>query len=452
MSSLHYSRLMKIGMQTWGSHGDIRPFLALAQGLQAAGNEVHLVLTSVDSGDYADLVPAHGLTITVLASPVLSSAQQEENTRRAYAARNPFEQMSTIMRHCFAPVEDVMFDAAQALAAENDVLIGHFFMHPLQIAAEAAGKPYVSVMLSIVGIESAFSHPLGLPGLGRIGHRLLWQLTRTLLNRTFLAYPNRLRRQRGMPLTHDMLREVWLSQMLTLAAVSPQLCQAQPDWPAPVRICGFLDAPHLAVDGALPGALDAFLAAGDAPVYMTFGSWMPRDTAGQTQALRLLTAAARLAGCRAIIQSGSARDCGFVSNDHVLYVATAPHRAIFPHCRAIVHHGGAGTTQAAALAGKPSIVVANISEQEHWALELRRAGIAGKPLKRRRTGAAALAGRVKQVLASPAMAARAGQVGAAMRNEDGVTEAVKLVMARFGGAGAVPAQAGMAGAAAAAVD
>ena len=43
---------MKIGMQTWGSHGDIRPFLALAEGLQAAGNEVHLVITCFDSDTY----------------------------------------------------------------------------------------------------------------------------------------------------------------------------------------------------------------------------------------------------------------------------------------------------------------------------------------------------------------------------------------------------------------
>jgi sterol 3beta-glucosyltransferase len=327
-------------MQTWGSHGDIRPFLALAEGLRAAGNEVHLVLTCVDSGAYAHLIAAHGLRITVLASPVLSPAQQEETTRQAYAARNPFKQMSTIMRQCFAPVEDLMFDAAQALAAENDVLIGHFFMHPLQIAAEAAGKPYVSVMLSIVGIESDFSHPVGAPGMGKLGHRLLWQLTRTLLNRTFLPYPNRLRRQRGMPLTRDLLREVWLSPTLTLAAVSAQLCRAQPDWPAAVRLCGFLDAPNFAVEGALPDKLDAFLAAGEAPLYMTFGSWMPKARALQSDALRLLTQAARQAGCRAIIQGEGAQDCGFTSDDRILYVATAPHHAIFPHCRAIVHHGG----------------------------------------------------------------------------------------------------------------
>jgi hypothetical protein len=80
----------------------------------------------------------------------------------------------------------------------------------------------------------------------------------------------------------DIVTQVWLSKHLTLAAVSPTICRAQPDWPAAVRVCGFLDTPNLAMEGDVPAGLAAFLAAGDAPVYMTFGSWMPRDPAGQT--------------------------------------------------------------------------------------------------------------------------------------------------------------------------
>jgi len=60
---------------------------------------------------------------------------------------------------------------------------------------------------------------------------------------------------------------------------------------------------------------------------------------------------------------------------------------------AVVHHGGAGTTQSATLAGKPSVIIAHIGEQEYWGTELRRRGIAGKTLWRRRVTAAALARR-----------------------------------------------------------
>ncbi len=408
---------MKIGMQTWGSHGDIRPFLALAEGLQAAGHEVHLVLTCVDSAAYASHVSKHGVTITVLASPVLTPAQAASFGATAYRIRDPMKQMAAILRLCFDPVEDRMFEAAQDLCRDADLLIGHFMMYPLQFAAEQAGRPYASVVLSQVTIPTEFDHPLGAALLGRTGHRFLWWLTRILIHRAIQSSPNRLRRRLGMAPVTDVLREIWLSRHLTLAAVSPQLCQAQPDWPASVRLCGFFDVPSLDIEGVVSAEVDAFLAVGDAPVYMTLGSWMPHGQAEQARTLHLLSRAARKVGCRAIIQAHAAQACGFVSDERLLYVSTAPHQAIFPRCSAVVHHGGAGTTQSATLAGKPSVVIAHIGEQEHWGKELRRRGIAGKTLHRRSVTAAALARRIRDVLAAPDMALKAGTVAAAMKQE-----------------------------------
>lgn len=422
---------MKIGIQTWGSHGDIRPMLALAEGLQAAGHQVHLVITCIDDAMEGATQSTHGVRITVLASPVLTPVQQEQNSRTAYATRNPMTQLAAILRLCFAPVEDAMFAAAQQLAAESDLLIGHYFMHPLQVAAEQAGRPYVSVLLSHLAIPSDVNHPLGDYRLGKYVHRLLWRAMRQMLNGVLLPYPNRLRALAGLPPVTDIVTQVWMTQPLTLAAVSPQLCRVQPDWPASVRVCGFLDTPGLAIDGRLPDALSDFLDAGAAPVYMSFGSWMAKDIAGQTRDLRLLTEAARLAGCRAIIQSDSARDCGSASSADVLYVTAAPHAAIFPRCAAIVHHGGAGTTQSALLAGKPSIVVANIDEQAFWGRELRSLGVGARLARRRSVTAGGLARRIRSVVASPAMGPRAEEIGAQMRRERGVDAAVALIEAQF---------------------
>jgi sterol 3beta-glucosyltransferase len=423
---------MKIGMQTWGSHGDVRPFLALAEGLQAAGHEVHLVLTCVDSAAYASHVSRHGVRITVLASPVLTPEQVETFGATAYRIRDPMKQMAAILRMCFDPVEEQMFEAAQDLCKDADLLIGHFMMYPLQFAAEQAGRPWVNVVLSHVTIPTEFDYPLGAPFLGKAGHRFLWWLTRVLIHRALQRAPNRLRRRLGMPPIEDVLQDIWLSPWLTLAAVSAQLCRPQPDWPAPVRLCGFLDMSSLDIEGVVSGEVDVFLAAGAAPVYMTLGSWMPRGHAEQAATLRLLSQAARTAGCRAIIQSHAAAACGFTSDEQLLYVSAAPHQAIFPRCCALVHHGGAGTTQSATLAGKPSIVVAHIGEQEYWGTELRRRGIAGKTLWRRRVTAGALAKRIRDVLAAPGMAVKAEAMGAAMRREDGVAEAVRLITALGG--------------------
>ncbi|MBV8635253.1 MAG: hypothetical protein JO002_12235 [Burkholderiaceae bacterium] len=429
---------MKIGILTWGSHGDIRPFLALADGLQVAGHDVHLVITCVEDVGPDGFQSAQGARITVLSPMKLTPEETRQIAETVYTIRNPMTQMAVILRLAFAPAEDAMFAAAQRLCAESELLIGHYFMHPLQIAAERARLPYVSVLLSHGAVPSAYSHPLGIRGIGRLGNRLLWWLTCAVIHRTLRHYPNRLRGLVGLPPTRDIVREVWLSPELSLIAVSPQICPRQADWPTSIQVCGFLDMPNIAQEGKVTHSLAQFLASGAAPVYMTLGSWMPKDVPGQTHALALLTSAARAAGCRAVIQCHDWAACGFQPDEQILYVAAAPHHEVFPQCSAVVHHGGAGTTQSATLAGKPSIVVAHISEQEHWGRELQRLGIAGKPLKRRSLTAKALAAQIQRVLTAPQMADRAGSIAHAMKRENGVAVAVREIERRFAHAAARP--------------
>lgn len=416
---------MKIGMQTWGSHGDIRPFLALAEGLQLAGHEVTLVITCVDSDIYAGVTSAAGVKLRVVGSPVNGPEEAEKIGMAALKMRNPLTQMRMLLDRCFVPSEEEMFAAALALAAESDLLIGHYFMYPLQVAAEQAGKPYVSVLLSHAAIPSAYSHPTGLP----FGQGFLWWLSRWTLHKAASPYPDRLRTRLGMAPTGDFVKQVWLSSWLTLVAVSPQICMRQPDWAPSLQVCGFLDMPNMQLEGRLTEEVERFLAAGAPPVYMTFGSWTPREIGNQSESLRLFTEAAKLAGCRAIVQTHDAAACGFRSDDQILYVSASPHHLIFPRCAAVVHHGGAGTTQSVTLAGKPSVVVAHISEQEHWGKELRRLGIAGKVAHRGSVTAKQLAARIKAL--RPGMQIRAGEVARAMSAENGVATAIRLINERI---------------------
>lgn len=416
---------MKIGLQTWGSHGDIRPFIALAEGLRQDGHEVTLLITCVDSAIYESVTSASGVKIRVIASPVNDPADAELIGMAAIKIRNPLTQMKMLLDKCFVPSEEQMFAAAQELAAESDLLIGHYFMYPLQVAAEHAGTPYASVLLSHAAVPSAYSHPMGVP----FGQGFLWWLSKLALHKVVSPYPNRLRARLGMEPVKDFVTEVWLSKWLTLVAVSPQLCERQPDWAPSLQVSGFLDMPNMQLEGSLTPEVEAFLAAGEPPVYMTFGSWTPREVANQSENVRLFTEAAKLAGCRAIVQTHDAAACGFRSNERVLYVSASPHHLIFPRCAAVVHHGGAGTTQSVTLAGKPSVVVAHISEQEHWCKELLRLGIAAKLTHRRSVTARQLAARIQSL--RPEMATRAAAVAGAMAREDGVATAIRLINDRM---------------------
>ncbi|MBY0454796.1 MAG: hypothetical protein K2Q11_07945 [Burkholderiaceae bacterium] len=100
----------------------------------------------------------------------------------------------------------------------------------------------------------------------------------------------------------------------------------------------------------------------------------------------------------------------------------------------VIHHGGAGTTQSTLLSGKPSIIVAHVSDQFFWGQELERLGVAGKTLKRKSLKAANLAKEIRNVSSTPEMALAASEIGKRMAMEDGITTAIssfeKLVLGK----------------------
>jgi UDP:flavonoid glycosyltransferase YjiC (YdhE family) len=157
---------------------------------------------------------------------------------------------------------------------------------------------------------------------------------------------------------------------------------------------------------------------------MTIGSMSAADPSNE-ETTRLFTEAAMLAGCRAIVQTGSPPvEPG---PPDVLYIQQAEHHLVFPRCAAVVHHGGAGTSHAASRAGRPSIVVEHVTDQAFWGGVLHRAGIAPAVLHRRTVNAAVLARAITAVLSSSAMQEKARGIGESMRREDGVKRAVGLI-------------------------
>ena len=115
----------------------------------------------------------------------------------------------------------------------------------------------------------------------------------------------------------------------------------------------------------------------------------------------------------------------------LICVIGLPHGLVFPKCAAVVHHGGAGTSQAATLAGVSSIVVAHIAEQKSWGAELKRIGVAPGILVRKNLTNKTLANKIKIVLGSLEMQERAKEIGKSMRKEDGVRKAVELINEKF---------------------
>jgi sterol 3beta-glucosyltransferase len=417
---------MRIGIQTWGSDGDIRPFIALAGGLAKKGHEVSLVITSVDGKDYSSFAGAGRFQITHTASPALGREAILDLMRKLVRSRDVFTQLQSVLRLFFDPLVDEMYGQSKKLCETSDLLIGHFVCHPLKAAADKAGKPHVTVTLIHLGVPSRFKSPLGLPTLGEWFNPLWWALAKSVTNWALKRRVNHLRAREGLAPTRDVLDEILFSRTLNLLAVSPVFCTAMPDWAGRHHVCGFFNIEEEAEQWQMPHDLKAFLRNGPPPVYMTFGSMLSVDP-DPGKIANLLVEAALRAHTRAIIQSRWGEIHDIPDHPDIYRIEKAPHHHIFPDCAAVVHHGGAGTTHSATRCGCPSVVVQHFLDQRFWGQELRNAGVAPPIHDRRNVTPKKLARSIESVVQSAAMKIRAEELGRMMRREHGVERAIELI-------------------------
>lgn len=415
---------MRIGIQTWGSEGDIRPFLALGHALARRGHIVELAYTEIQDRRYEAVAGALGFTARAVASPVLRDPQQMVDLGlRILSTPNPLTQGLLVSRLLLEPIIEPAYAAALDLCQRSDIVIQHFMLHGARAAADRTGTPLVTVAFAHMLAPSRYLHPAGMPHFGMWGDVLFWKIASVALNQTLLKDVNRFRAKVGLPRFGDLLRDAWASHRLNLLASSPALLDRPPDWPSWNQMCGFLELPAHEHETVSPD-VERFLSAGAAPVFMGFGSLMPVGGTGHLEeTIQIFEEAARLAGVRAIIQSELERPAG----DDVLYIRRTPHRLVFPRCAAVVHHAGAGTTHSTLRAGVPSIPVPHVSDQFAWAEELHRLGAAPAAIRRMSLTAAALASRITEVLETPSMKRSAVSMRERMADDNGPEAAANLV-------------------------
>lgn len=423
-------RRRKIALQTWGSDGDIHPFIALAGALAARGHEVTLALTSAERKSYQHYASHYGFGLIEVGTMVDSDAEMHRLANRLYELGNPLRQVSFVFDELLAPGIPEVHRVAKELCATHEMLIGHFILHPAHGAAEQAGVPYLSLTLNHSAIPTRTSPPVGAPDLGPFFNRLTWAVAMALIEHLVGSRINRWRRSVDLPPLRSF-RDVWEAKLGNLIAVSPQFCPMPPDWDARQQVCGFFPPPNAGGAVGNPESVEEFLASGPAPVYFTFGSMLAaaQEREKLVESVRLMVEAAHIAGCRAIVQAPWSRLSDIDAGAEILRIERAPHDRIFPRCTLVVHHGGAGTTQTAAMCGRPSVVVAHITDQYFWGRELARLGVAPPLIERRGASSRALARAIVRVLSHPEMATQAKRLGERLSAEDGLARAVAIIEA-----------------------
>ena len=152
---------------------------------------------------------------------------------------------------------------------------------------------------------------------------------------------------------------------------SPGLIPKPPDWGPEIDIAGFVFL-DLASSFKPPESLAKFLDDGEAPIYIGFGSIVVDDPDAFTS---MIFEAVRQVGVRALVSKG----WGGLGDENrtpenVYMLENTPHDWLFPRCRAVVHHGGAGTTAIGLKCGKPTMIVPFFGDQPFWGAMVAKAG------------------------------------------------------------------------------
>jgi len=168
---------MRFLLTSWGSHGDLHPFLSLGRGLLARGHAV----TMVGHPDWGADTEAAGLRFVSTGEP----------SREDFIRDHPdvlsmkwggLVSLHTLVHRAIAPGFEHVTSALLAEAKLHDVIVAHHFAFPAPMVAELSGLSFATVSLAPGIVPSAYTLPganfavAGMGPLGRIGNRVVWKV------------------------------------------------------------------------------------------------------------------------------------------------------------------------------------------------------------------------------------------------------------------------------------
>jgi UDP:flavonoid glycosyltransferase YjiC (YdhE family) len=394
---------------------------------------------------YRDKIEAEGIEFARL-RPDLFAVEQKLKMSRTELVRAVGERPQFLLREMLLPYLRESYDDMEAVMADTQFAVIHQLAFGARLAAEKYGVPHSVLVLQPMAFLSSFDPPYfgPLPRLSRwiYSHptltRALFHLAKKFA-RPWARPIDELRRSLGLPATaaHPFF-EGQFGPHGAIGLYSKVLGGSQPDHPPGTSIVGFAlyDKEHPG-DAKLDPALERFLAEGPPPLVFTLGTAAVHDADDfVTEGLE----AVRRLNLRAVFVLDEERRQQWASHasDAVLFVGYTPYSLLFPRARAVIHHGGVGTSTQALRSGKPQLVAPYLVDQPDNAARLERLGVA-RTLPHSRFRATRIVAELQQLLAKPSYSERAASVGERVRTEDGAGRAADIVLASLA-SGVAPAK------------
>jgi UDP:flavonoid glycosyltransferase YjiC (YdhE family) len=413
---------MKFALSSWGSRGDVEPCVAVGRELLRRGHDVRIAVAP----DLVDVAEAAGLSAIAFGPDVQAILDAYRDFWTCFF-RNPWRirelislgrKSSEPMFQCRGEVNttltsladgaDLLFtgvnfdDAATNVAEYYDIPLATLHWFPLRPNGQILPFPPAPLLRTAMTIY------------GWLGWRMVMK-----------RVEDTLRREIGLPkATAAWPRRIAERGSLEIQAYDevcfPGLAAEWAKWNGQRPFVGALtmESPTDADD-----EVASWIAAGTPPIFFGFGS-MPVESAAET--LTMISAACAQLGERALVCAGGSDFRHIPHFEHVKVVGAMDYPAAFPACRAVVHHGGAGTTAVGLRAGVPTLILSTDLFQTLWGAQVKRLKV-GTARRFSTTTQQSLVADLRTILA-PQYVARARDIATRMTKPDeAVTTAADLV-------------------------
>lgn len=424
----------RIVFTTWGSFGDIHPYMALALALKQRGHDPVMATSEI----YRDKITAEGLEFFPV-RPDLPPPDSQKAAEMIEKLSDTLRGPAYLFNEVLIPhLHDTYTDTVEAVTSRGgaDLLVSHQVPLTGRLAAEVTGVKWISAVLAPMAFASVFDPPTPpmFPFIQRI--TALHPAIASILvgigkwSMSFWTEPlQELRADLGLPRVPNPVFEGQHSPLFVLALFSRVLSEIQHDFPPNTVITGFPFYDRSDALGAVSPALERFMESGDPPITFTLGSslvWLAGDF------YKLAVDAAGRLGKRAILLTGDKRNLPADRlPDSMAAFDYAPHHYVMQRSECIVHQGGIGTTAQALRSGKPMLIVPHGMDQPDNARRCVKLGV-GRSLPVSHLTTTTLLDELSRLMDDSSYTERAAEIGATVRAEGGTETACDQIEKTLG--------------------
>jgi UDP:flavonoid glycosyltransferase YjiC (YdhE family) len=413
--------MARISIAAFGTRGDVQPVLALAKGLKQAKHNVKLI-----AGDnFGEWIRSHGVDFAPIGTDIQAMMQSKDGV--AWVEGSQYTQQ-IYMKRLF---ERTAHSSAQHIwehSADADLLMGSFTSDGMcMAAAEKRRIPYLT--LALQPLRPTFEGTSTYMAIRANGRSFLnWLMGRFgefVLFNTFKPMLNGLRKELGLhPHSFNTYAQAQ-HQLVALHGYSPLVAPKPNDWLPHWHVTGYWFLPEEPEQVAtISNDLQAFIQSGSPPVYIGFGSATDRNAQATAQ---LIMRAVQIAGQRVVVMRGWAGLHAEDMPNGMFLIDGAPHSWLFPQMAGVVHHGGAGTTGAAFMAGVAQFVIPHFAEQPYWGRRTYELGVGVKPVPKQKLSDEALAQGISRMINNRNLQTSAKILGKKIEAERGIDNAVEKI-------------------------